>query len=103
MQQNGVRRIELNNDGTNTIVSQLNSATKYVWLKATIDDLGSSNFFWSRDGEEFTPIGDGFKFGWGNYRGTRIGVYSYNNEAVSGFVDIDSFHNIYAGSQQTKK
>jgi hypothetical protein len=103
VQENGVRRIELNNDGTNTTGSQLNSATTNVWFKATIDDLGRSTFSWSLDGEKLKSIGGSFKSGWGNYRGTRIGIYSYNNEAVSGFVDIDSFHYTYAGSQQTKK
>ena len=99
VQQNGIRRIELNNDSANTVGSQLNPATKYVWFKATIDDLGSSSFFWSRDGKKLTSIGGSFKFGWGNYRGTRLGIYSYNNEAENGFVDVDFFHYTYANPQ----
>jgi beta-xylosidase len=102
VQQNGIRRIELNNDGTNTVGSQLTSATTNVWLKATIDDLGSSSFFWSQDGKKFTSIGGRFKFGWGNYRGTRVGIYSYNNEAENGFVDVDFFHYTYANPQNKK-
>ena len=77
MQQNGVRSIELNNNGT-------------------------SKFAWSLDGENFTPIVDNFKFGWGNYRGTRLGIYSYNNDAESGFIDVDFFHYIYADPQNKK-
>ena len=102
VQENGVRRIELNNDGTKTTGSQLNSNSTNVWFKATIDDLGSSNFFWSQDGIKFTAIGDGFKFGWGNYRGTRLGIYSYNNMAESGFIDIDFFNYTYADPQNKK-
>jgi hypothetical protein len=82
--------------------SQLNSATKYVWFKATIDDLGSSAFSWSLDEKKLTSIGGSFKFGWGNYRGTRLGIYSYNNEAENGFVDVDFFHYTYANPQNKK-
>lgn len=102
VQQNGVRRIELDNAGTNTIGGQMNSGTTNVWCKAVIDDKGSSTFFWSLDGTSFTSIGGSFKFGWGNYRGTRLGVYSYNNEAESGFVDVDFFHYTYANPQNKK-
>jgi beta-xylosidase len=102
-QENGVRKIELNNDGLKTAFSQLNSSTTNVWFKATIDNQGSSTFAWSLNGKNFTAMDGSFKFGWGNYRGTRIGVYSYNDEAVSGFVDVDWFHYAYAGSPQTPK
>ena len=99
VQQNSVRRIELTNDGTNTIGRPLNLVTTNVWFKAKIDDFGSSTFSWSQDGNNFQHTGDSFKFGWGNYRGTRIGIYSYNNEAECGFVDFDFFHYTYAGPQ----
>lgn len=102
-QQNGVRTIELDNNGTNTIGGQLNSDTTNVWLQAKINDLGVSTFSWSLDGKNYTSIGDGFKLGWGNYRGTRIGVYSYNNDAETGFVDVDFFHYSYAGPKRQSK
>ena len=28
---------------------------------------------------------------WGNYRGDRAGLYSYNGQADAGYVDIDYF------------
>jgi beta-xylosidase len=102
VQQNGVRSIELNNNGTNAIGAQLKSGHAEVWLKAIITDQGTSKFTWSLDGETFTPIGEKFKFGWGNYRGTRLGIYSYNDEAESGFIDVDFFHYIYADPQNKK-
>jgi beta-xylosidase len=102
VQQNGVRNIELNNNGTRTKGAQLKSGQTKVWVKAIITDQGRSNFAWSLDGNEFTPIGDDFKFGWGNYRGTRLGICSYNNEAEAGFVDVDFFHYRYDGPQNKK-
>ncbi len=101
-QQNGIRRIELNNDGTNTIGCQLTSDNRMVWFKAAIDDLGRSTFSWSLDAKEFISIGGAFKLGWGNYRGTRIGIYTYNDEAEDGFVDVDFFHYTYPGPQNKK-
>ena len=100
VQQKGVRSIELNNNGTSTIVTQLESDQTKVWLKANISAQGVSKFAWSLDGENFTAIGDTFKFGWGNYRDTRLGIYSYNNEAENGFVDADFFHYTYADFQK---
>jgi hypothetical protein len=68
-----------------------------------IDDQASSTFAYSLDGKTFTPIGGSFKFGWANYRGTRVGIYSYNDEAERGFVDVDFFHYTYAGPQNKNK
>jgi hypothetical protein len=40
---------------------------------------------------------------WGSYRGDRIGIYSYNNQADAGYVDVDSFHYDCSGPQNRKK
>ena len=96
-QHDGGRQVELNNRGTNTVGQSLNSNQTEVWLKALIDDHGNSTFAWSLDGKIFRPIGGSFPFGWGNYRGTRVGIYSYNNEGDKGYVDVDFFHYTYAG------
>ncbi len=102
-QQNGVRNIELNDNGTRTVGSPLKLNQTEVWLKAIITDQGASTFAWSLDGEHFTAIGDSFKFGWGNYRGTRLGIFTYNNAAESGFVDVDFFHYRYADQHKTNR
>lgn len=65
---------------------------------AIIDNHGGSTFAWSKDGKSFAPIGDPFKFGWGNYRGTRDGIYFRDDEAELGIVDVDYFHYSYSGS-----
>lgn len=95
VQQDGIRKVELNNSGARTIGPELKPGATNVWLKADIDGQASSTFAWSLDGKTFTPIGDNFKFGWGNYRGTRVGIYSYNDEAGRGYLDVDFFHYNY--------
>ena len=47
---------------------------------------------YSLDGDNFIPFGHPYQLSWGNYRGDRIGVYCYNNNVESGYVDIDYFH-----------
>lgn len=34
-------------------------------------------------------------FSWGNYRGDRIGLYSYNEREEAGYVDVDYLHYTY--------
>ena len=102
-QHTGVRQIELNNRGTNTFGMLLKSNQTEVWLKVLIDEHGSSTFAWSLDGKIFRSIGGSFPFGWGNYRGTRVGIYSYNDEVDKGYVDVDFFHYTYVGPHSRNK
>ena len=43
----------------------------------------------------FTPFGETYQLGWGDYRGDRIGIFTYNNDADAGYVDCDSFTYYY--------
>ena len=52
----------------------------------------ASQYYYSLDGDNFIPFGHPYQLSWGNYRGDRIGVYCYNNNVESGYVDIDYFH-----------
>lgn len=98
-QISGTRRVELDDNGLLTAGPELKPDTQAVWFKASIDDHGGSVFAFSLDGKNFTPLGGRFQFGWGNYRGTRVGIYSYNAEAERGHVDVDFFHYHYPGPQ----
>lgn len=63
-----------------------------LWLKSTWSLDGKSHYAYSLDGHTYTGIGDPYQLKWGSYRGDRIGIYSYNNQADGGHVDVDSFH-----------
>jgi beta-xylosidase len=62
-----------------------------MWLRSTWGLDGLSHYAYSSDGRTFTPFGETYQLGWGDYRGDRIGVFTYNNNGDAGFVDIDSF------------
>lgn len=95
-QHDGRRHIVFNDNGTPTEGPAL-SATNLAWVRALIDDQGGCVFAYSLDGKTFAPIGTRFGFGWHNYRGTRLGLFTCNNLGERGQVDFDSFRYDYPG------
>jgi hypothetical protein len=89
-QEGEVRRLEYRVNGK--ITPGLEIAGNNLWLKSTWGLDGKSQYAYSLDGRSFTDFGEPYQLSWGNYRGDRIGIYSYNNKADSGYVDVDFFH-----------
>ena len=58
---------------------------------------GIGQFYYSLDGVTFIPIGDKYMLTWGSYRGDRIGIFTFNNAAEEGYIDIDWFHYDFVG------
>lgn len=69
---------------------QLN--VRYIWLRSQWGLDGVSQFYYSLNGESYFSFGEPYQLVWGNYRGDRLGIYSFNDQKESGFVDIDYFH-----------
>jgi beta-xylosidase len=67
------------------------TAQKKIWLRSVWGLAGKSQFAFSTNGTAFTPFGETYQFGWGDYRGDRIGIFTYNNDTDTGHVDCDSF------------
>jgi beta-xylosidase len=74
-----------------TILRGPGIAAKPIWLRAEWGLDGLCRFSYSDDGKTFPPLGNPFRFGWRDYRGERIGLFSYNNSAEAGYADFDSF------------
>jgi len=66
-----------------------------LWLKSTWGLDGKNQFFYSTDGVSFTPFGTTYQLAWGNYRGDRIGIYSFNDTNDAGYLDVDFLHYAY--------
>lgn len=92
-QDKGNRHLEFISDDKTPIPGPSLTADM-VWIKSEWDNDGSSRFSYSIDGVNFIPMNPTYQLSWGNYRGDRVGVFSFNDESDSGFVDIDSFENI---------
>ena len=67
-----------------------------LWLKSTLGLDGKSQYAYSTDGRTFVNFGDPYELTWGNYRGDRIGIYSFNDRPDAGYVDVDYLHYDYA-------
>ncbi len=99
-QQGATRTLEYKSNGKitpGTVITGNN-----LWLKSTWGLDGNSQYAYSMDGISYTNFGDLYQLTWGNYRGDRIGIYSYNNKADEGYVDVDFFHYTYARPQRKK-
>lgn len=66
--------------------------SRYLWLRSAWQLDGKSQFSYSVDGDVFIPFGAPYQLSWGVYRGDRIGIYTYNNQAEAGYIDVDYFH-----------
>jgi len=73
-----------------------------LWLKSTWGLDGLSHYAYSLNGRDFTDFGAPYQLRWGSYRGDRTGIFSYNNQADAGHVDVDWFHYDYRGPARGK-
>lgn len=97
VQEGTTRTLAFSNNGQMTRGPAITSDTLY--LRSTWGAEGVSHYSYSVDGEKFIPFGDAYQLTWGSYRGDRVGVYSYNNTADDGFVDVDWFdHRVSTGA-----
>ncbi|MDQ2687531.1 MAG: family 43 glycosylhydrolase, partial [Armatimonadota bacterium] len=62
-----------------------------LWLRSEWGFDGQSQFSYSLDGKTFTPFGPVYQLTWGDYRGDRVGIFTFNDRGENGYVDVDSF------------
>ena len=89
-QSDTTRILEYNNNGK-TIAGPV-LAGNALWLKSSWGADGKCQYSYSEDGKSFTAFGEPYLLSWGNYRGDRIGLYSFNSKADEGYVDVNYFH-----------
>jgi beta-xylosidase len=92
--EGNIKRIEFNLKGSITKGAEL--TRNLLWLKSTWGLDGKSQYYYSTDGSSFTPFGSTYQMMWGAYRGDRIAIYTYNNKADDGYVDVDYLHYLYS-------
>jgi beta-xylosidase len=91
----GVRRksgvISVESASSKGVVTGPTLSGSRLWLRSTWSSDGKSSYFYSTDGTTFLPLGNSYQLSWGDYRGDRIGIFNYNNDGESGYIDCDSF------------
>jgi beta-xylosidase len=74
-----------------TILSGPAFKGRTIWLRSEWGLDGVCRFSFSIDGKTFDQLGDTYAFGWADYRGERVGLFSYNNRGDAGYADFGSF------------
>lgn len=67
----------------------------HIWLKSTWGLDGKCQFSYSQDGKHFLPFGEDYQHTWDYYRGSRIGIYNFNNKEDAGYVNVEDFTYLY--------
>ncbi|MBA2939594.1 glycosyl hydrolase 43 family protein [Paenibacillus sp. CGMCC 1.16610] len=96
-QEGTVRTIQYNDTGIQTIGSRISQCD--LWLRSCWGLDGINTFSYSLDGKNFIDFDERYQLNWGHYRGDRIGLFSFNNKAENGYLDIEWFHYRYAMPQ----
>jgi len=61
---------------------------------------GNNQFYYSTDNKEFYPLGEKFAATFGNWKGPKIGLFSYHEDGQGGTTLFDWFHYIYDGPKK---
>ncbi|MGH8853683.1 MAG: family 43 glycosylhydrolase [Telluria sp.] len=85
--ENGQRFVEISRDGTYTRLQAWPHGAAF--LKSEWGLEGTSTLSISADGTQFQPLVTEFPLTWGAYRGSRIGLFTFNSARDEGYVDID--------------
>lgn len=65
---------------------------KKIYLKMQLDiTTGNNRFFYSTDNITYTPVKETFETRWGYWKGTRIGLFSYNEAGGGGTALFNQF------------
>ena len=68
-----------------------------IWLRSEWGQQGESSYSYSLDGSRFIPFGPTAALTSGNYRGDRVGLFTYNRMREKGSVDFDFFEQVVDG------
>jgi beta-xylosidase len=96
-QSKGTRNLLINDNGKTLPGPAINSPD--IWLRSAWGQDGVSQYAYSIDGTHYTSFGGPYQLKWGHYRGDRVGIFTYNDDAETGLVDVDWFHFDYARSR----
>jgi beta-xylosidase len=80
------------------ITSEKSVKLKKIFLKVSLDIKGDKNqFFYSPDNKSYSPAGEIFTTTAGYWKGTRLGLFSFNETNGDGSASFNSFTYNYDG------
>lgn len=73
---------------------------KVIYFKLILNAIDkNAHFQYSLDNKKYLPIGTDFSIRWGDWKGTRIGLFSYNELSDGGTAAFNFFHYKFDGSK----
>lgn len=86
-------------EGQATLIKTLEKAgSPILYVKLTIDGMDNKHqYAYSTDGTNYVDCGDSFREGSRDWKGSRVGLYSYNTQEAAGSAYFDSFEYLYDG------
>jgi beta-xylosidase len=83
----GKRYVEISRDGSYTRLQAWPHDA--IWLRSSWGTDGKGSLAISADGRQFQTVLADFPLAWGAYRGSRIGLFTFNPSGEKGYVDVD--------------
>jgi hypothetical protein len=93
-QQDGVRRIEYRRAGQAPVAGPIVRG-RAVDLRLEWGLAGQTSVAYSLDHRSFVPFGEVSQQTRASYRGSRVGVFTYNDDAERGHIDVDTVEYSY--------
>jgi len=94
-QQNSKRNIRVKSSNDKYCVESTPEITNSkIWLRA-LSQKNVFRFQYSLNGKDFINIGEEFSTYFMNWRGVRLGLFSFNETKSEGFIDVDWFTYAY--------
>jgi beta-xylosidase len=91
--------VRTNINGTSNAGPTLSSASRIVYLKASMSAASQISFAYSTDGVTFTALGGSQTVGRTWFEGIKFGLFTYNlsTAVAGGIADFDFFHYTHDG------
>jgi beta-xylosidase len=97
--KNGLTYIFYDNNGKGEYEEKVK--TKKIYLKVELKlSTHKNRFYYSLDNKNYTPFGDYFETRFGNWKGTRIGLFNYNEVGNGGTALFNWFRYFFDGPKQ---
>ncbi len=83
-------------DGTVSTIKEI--STNMVYFKAFLNgNTNEHQLYYSLDNTEFLPCKEAYSLGSGDWKGSRVGLFTYNTKGNAGQADFNWFHYEYDG------
>lgn len=92
-------RLYIERDGNHTLLGHIPASEKSVlYLRLTVDDKANTHqFSYSQDGLNYHPLGESFSEGNADWKGYRLGLFTYTTQETGGTAYFTNFQYHFDG------